>query len=636
MAENLLENFSESQRRNIYYFLQKKLVEEDTNTEFTDSNLLSLHNKFSQSLSSKNINEINEIDEINEIINEIVNEKINDEQREKEISKEISKGTSSECCCNVVELVPSTSSIINFIIDSPGKYCLRTDDGIIQWTKRIFIFINSDNVSLDLNNTKIMQNVNTGTSNFLSMFLAGNRKNISIFNGTFNVNPIGYENMRINASFSNCNNLALNNIRIISGVTNTNINDNQIAFVIQGSNTISLDNFHIYGGGNNTPFLVDSSSDIRLNNCSVSNRSLISPAAGIVATGFSFQNVSNVFISNCHVSNLICEYQAVSLPTITVTLSGFHFGGISNQNININDCTGINIKSTGLSGATSIFLMVNTRCGNVKNCIGNDFSSTQTAISFFIVLCDTIVIENCQGNYGLSTCQDTHGIAYYFSNNGIIKNCVLTNMVAENPSGGYTEKCDGIEVFVVNNCVVSNCSTSENRAVNPIRHYVTGMTCGQCNNISFINCISRNNTCISSYGEGRGIGFGPALDSRNLGESIGTIWDNCTSENNLGNNSKESIGFDLYRQQNAIMVNCITTNNGIGIKSGGQYDLGNPIDVRCDTIPIIFNVDNDEKNVLVKSNIITNNTYAGIYDVAIPFIKYTSNTFFNNRKNCIR
>jgi hypothetical protein len=651
MSEIFFKIFTENQKVNIFNYI-KLIIPNADELQYSHENLFRLYDQYKNSFNISDDNEDiiykseNTVAENTIIENTIIENTISENTiSENTISENtVSENTVSEntitentitekeinsygCCCNFVNLPEDTSSGQQYTITESGNYCLQSSNGNIQWTKPFFLSIISSNISnplsdivVDLNNTTIIQNVSSIVAP--SAIRCSNAKNITICNGTFIVNG------RNTLNFTNVTNVKLINVKIISSietVSSRSLFDNTIAFT-RGSN-ILVDNCVVNGGGSNG-ISFNNCDNGTISNCTVSNKTLSHTVTDFISLcGIYLSNSTNIVANNNTVFNL----NILSDSGIGYFILG-GIGSLSSTNVKISDSTTYNLNNN--SGICYNFFVRLSTNAHVSNCKGYNASGRQTTVCFSNAVSDTVLVENCIGYNAYSTCQDAHGITFFISNNGTIRNCSIDKINSENPSGGYTEKSSGIEVFVSNNCVVENCNVSNIRAVNPLRHNSCGIATGNSTNIIIKNCVSKNSICITNYGEGRGVGFGPGTDSRFIGPSIGTIWENCIAQYNVGISPEQSIGFDLYGQQNSTLTNCKSLNNGIGVKSGKEYDYGNAIDIQCNTSPIIVPVPNDEHKVLVYNNIISGNTYAGIYDkTKTSHNCYLDNVLFNNRIN---
>lgn len=488
-----------------------------------------------------------------------------------------------------------------YVIIRPGHYCLQTNKGVLRWNPQQIadlITIDADNVILDLNDTTIIHRGSSNVASSAVKILPGH-KNIVLLNGSLT----GFTADAISGTFAN--NLFIENFLISN-------NKNRQAYT-PSSSFASIN--------------IQASFNVTLRDITISKTEVNSSVNAFLSAGILVASTQTFLIENCKVVEASLEANTVSQ---CVGISTF----LSSNGV-IRNCRVSNCQSEGIMPGFGYVV-----CQNIltEGCIANYNTGTQTTSGYYPQFSDSLQFINCEANSNQSTCQDCHGFPYFISSNGFISNCRALNNIAENPTGGFNEKMTGFEILICNNCVVENCEAFNNRGTNLIRHYAAGFANGNTTNVIFRNCTSIGNSGTGNFS--RGVGFGPALDPRFFASCTGTIWENCIAEANFGD--IESIGFDLFGQIGAILTGSISQNHGIvllnlgtGIKSDGAYDEGNPVDVPCDVVPIIMITQNTEKNVIVKDNIVANNSFAGIVDTTNANNVYINNTVFNNGTNFI-
>lgn len=516
-------------------------------------------------------------------------------------SKECESKSRSQCS-NPIHITSRDIGSRGITIRKSGHYCLKTSRGTLYWDpSRIatMITIDADNVILDLSDNAVIQKSNSEYESTAIRVLPGH-KNITIRNGSL----IGFTADTIVGVLAN--QLFIEDI-LISDNANRDVYSPILGMAsvsIQGCLNVVLKNITVSGT------VVNSPTDMF--------------GAGILVLG-----TRTFLIENCRVSE--AEVDA----TTTVSTQCVGISTILSDNGIVRSCTVSNCNSSGIMPG---FGYIVTQDILSENCIANFNTGVQTTSGYYPQISDSLQFINCEANNNQSTCQDCHGFPYFISSNGYIANCRASNNLAVNPSGGFNEKMTGFEILVCRNCLIENCEASDNVATRAIRHYAAGFANGNSSNVVFRNCTSIGNVALGN--SGRGIGFGPALDPRFFGTCFGTIWDNCIAEGNFGD--AQSIGFDIFGQVGAILINSISQNhgsllfnNGIGIRSNGPYDEGNPVDVPCDVVPIVIMTNNTGTNTLVKDNIVSNNSFAGIEDTTGANNMYVDNTAFNNGTNYI-
>lgn len=476
---------------------------------------------------------------------------------------------------NVILITPKDIGSQGFVIRKPGHYRLETKNGVLYWNpSRIasLITIDADNVILDLNFTTIIQREQSPYAS-TAITIIRSHQNITVHNG------------------------------VLVGFTADTV-------VANGVNELFIENLLITDNNNRNAYTPSSSfASIHIQDCSnvvvrdISiGRSLINTPYDLLGFGILVLDSNTFLLDNCQVSEVQLEATTIS--------QCIGIAAISSENGVMNNCNVAYCSSSGIMPGFGYILSQNIL---TEACFSNDNTGTQTTSGYYPQVSNLLQFINCEANSNLSRCQDCHGFPYFFSTNGFFSNCRALSNRAVNPSGGYNEKVTGFEIFVCVNCIVDNCIASNNITSNPIRHYAAGFANGTSSNVIFRNCISTNNFATGNIS--RGVGFGPALDPRFFAPSVGTIWENCIAEDNFGD--ALSVGFDLFGQVRAILYNSKSQNhgnlaipNGVGILSYGDYDSGNPVDVPCDVVPIVVVTPNEENHVLVKDNIITNNSFA--------------------------
>lgn len=501
-----------------------------------------------------------------------------------------------------ITITPDDIGTKGIRIKRSGHYILKNCRGTFYWNpSRItdMITIDADNVILDLNDTTITQRSQNDNASRAITIRPGH-KNITIRNGSL----VGFTADAILSVLTN--QLTIENVSITD-------NANRQAY----TPTLGFASVNVEGCLN-----------VVLRDLTV-RHTVVNSSDDIIGAGILVLGTRTFLIENCRVS----EAEVDATESIGSQCIGI--STILSDNGVVRNCTVSNCRSSGVMPG---FGYIITQDILTENCAANFNTGVQTTSGYYPQISDSLQFVNCDANNNHSTCQDCHGFPYFISSNGYISNCRAFNNQAVNPTGGYNEKMTGFEILVCRNCVVEDCVASDNIATRPIRHYAAGFANGNSDNVVFRNCTSIGNTALGN--EGRGIGFGPALDPRFFGTCFGTIWENCIAEGNFGDTM--SIGFDIFGQVGAIVLNCISQNhgnaifnNGIGIRSNGPYDEGNPVDVPCDVVPIVVMTNNTGTNTIVKGNIVANNTHAGIEDTTGANNMYVDNTVFNNGTNFI-
>lgn len=508
--------------------------------------------------------------------------------------KSFSKCKSKAHCANAVPITAEDIGTKGIIIKKPGHYCLNPSGGILYWKPKKntnMITIDADNVILDLSQTTVVQRLR---SNFASsaINILPDHQNITIHNGNF----VGFTADVIKGNV--VNQLFIENILI------TENNNRQVYIPSFDFASVNL----------------QTCLNVILRNITVVDTTLDTPNEAI-GSGILLLNTQNFLIEHCNVSN--------SRIFASTTSQFIGIATLLSHNGIIRKCNVANCTSTGIMPGFGYIFSENITS---ENCTANYNIGRQTTSGYYPQFSNFLQFIKCEANNNQSTCQDCHGFPYFISLNGYFHHCRASNNAATNPTGGFNEKATGFELLITSNCLVDNCFASNNRATNPIRHYAAGFANGSSTDVVFRKCVSIGNTAIGNFG--RGVGFGPALDPRFFTSSTGTIWENCIAEGNFGDAA--SIGFDLFGQIGAILIGSKSQNHqgqGIGILSNGPHDQGNPVDVPCNVVPIIVLTENTANNILVKSNIVTNNAFGGIVDTTGANNVYIDNTVFNNGTN---
>lgn len=501
---------------------------------------------------------------------------------------------------NVILITAKDICTQGFVIRKPGHYRLDTKNGILRWNPSraaSMITIDADNVILDLNQTTVIQNPQSPFASTAINILSGH-KNITVHNGAL----VGFTAETIGA-------IGINELFIENMLITDNNNRNAYAPIA------NLSSIHIQNCLN-----------VIVRNIAIARTTVNSPH-DLFSMGIFVFETSTFLLENCHIS----EVELMATSAVNSQCSGIvtllsENGAISN--CNVSNCTS--------SGVMPGFSYVGAQNVQSENCFSNDNTGVQTTAGFYPQGSDSLQFINCEANNNQSTCQDCHGFPYFVSSNGLFSNCRAINNRAGTSSGGFCEKATGFEIFLCVHCVLENCIASRNTARNPIRHYAAGFANGTALDTVFRNCISSSNTGVGN--DSRGVGFGPALAPRLFLPSSGTIWENCIAEGNFGDTL--CIGFDLFGQQNSILIGSKSLNHGffllnpgIGIFSGFDYDSGNPVDITCNVVPIVVTTPNDELHNIVKDNVVTGNSTIGIYDHTNANNVYIDNVAFNNNIN---
>jgi hypothetical protein len=600
-----LDNFSDQQKIAIHRYLtldQKTVDELVTPLEPVSAATLDaegLKKAYSDYLNDLNAKFGIQIDENKQESNLLVNRKTNAVDYNR-LSESITKKCERKGrrCANTTRITAEDIGCNGYTINKPGRYRLCIPGGIFHWKPANIanmITIDADNVILDLRHTSVVQRPNSAFASSAINILS-ERQNITIQNG----NLVGFTAETIKADV--VNQLLIKNI---------SINDNHIQGLVP-------DNFG--------SIVLETCSNVILQDIRIANSTLELPELffNSFGGGILLVNLQNFLVQNCDVSNSRIFGNAESAFSGILILE-CHNGII--KNCNVANCTSTGIMS-GFNYNFSDSILT-------ENCTSSYNIGVQTTGGFYSQISSFLQFVNCEASHNRSQCQDCHGFPYFISTNGYFSNCRALSNTAESPTGGFSEKATGFEIFISVYCLLDNCIASNNLAVNPIRHYAAGFANATSIDVTFRNCVSSANSARGN--SSRGVGFGPALDPRFYLPSVGTIWENCISEANSGDTL--SIGFDLFGQVGAILTGSKSQNQvtgqGIGILSNGPYDQGNPVDVPCDVVPVIVETGNAANDILVKDNIVVNNSFGGIVDLTGANNVYIDNTVFNNGINFI-
>ena len=367
---------------------------------------------------------------------------------------------------------------------------------------------------------------------------------------------------------------------------------------------------------------------------------------------------SNIIIKNGTFSGgaaVLAGEGSASSPIVTLSIIDVNIlnaGGTSSADgLNLAYCNGLIIDNVSINGLTNMgtgnaFAFFLSNCSNVtvKNSQASNVNGITTTIGYFLLGTTNFTIDNCSATNIAGSCADCHGFAIFEgSNNGTLTNC-FASQISSNLSGtqAYVEKATGFEIFGVNDVTLKNCATSDILAVNPGRHHAGGFTNAAGNNITFDSCTSTNVQCIENdlyplgLEKGFGVGFGNAPDPRvtldtngNPIPALNTVWKNCVSNGNSASTPQNGIGFQLFGQVNALLINSSASgNSGYGVYNNGAMDQGPSADFTCTTTPVVTIVDNSSNNYVVQNNTFVGNGFGGAFDKSGANALYKKNVCF--------
>lgn len=432
-------------------------------------------------------------------------------------------------CCEATVISSYDINPNGYVIDEPGVYRLKESTVFHSKTPgAIAIFIDSDNVTLDLcENTLLQKNETTGT---IGVAVNG-RENVVVENGCIqgfkkfgvHVTPqSSYVTLQqLNVLENGTNNPSGKTIS--GGISITSGLPSSITHDIFIKNVTSSGNF--FAG-----LLLSGVTDVdvlqsRFNNNTSATTNFGINSWGILATAFlldptspSFLPCSNLTILDCEANSNNGAGGSIGIEVLSVPAFGFAF----NNNVVIERCIAHHNIGGGSSTAVNEgegIVIAGTQNFVVKDCVANGNASAATQPS------------GSPGFYASTG----FGVPFY-GINGLFENCV-----AEGNSGAG-DTSQGFRILRSTNITVSNCVASGN-----------------------------NNT---STGEAWGFNTDPLLgnDAGAFGPPVNRnfIIQNCVAE---GNNapSNQCGGFKFVSQVYSILANCRSVGNG---ETGSSNGIG--------------------------------------------------------------
>ena len=356
---------------------------------------------------------------------------------------------------------------------------------------------------------------------------------------------------------------------------------------------VTLEDLHIkFTGAVITPPSVTSGIAITSSNDTIIKNSVVAYShATDRTTGLVFTQVNNILVKDCVVTGL--------------TSAGICLGYQPNFT---NDCTFSGCIATRLRGVWGITPNAN---GTTNGWFGGSL--------------ENMVVENCQASHLRGACSDCHGFTFTIGNGITLRDNIASDILADAGQDGTVEMASGYSLVSSNNMIVENCIANNIRAVNPLRKSSGGFIAPFSRNLVYKNCKAQRISCVN----GRAVGFGmmPQFTTSN-----GTVWDGCIAQENIATpNATDGIGFDLYDQVGAVLINCISArNSGHGIRCIGPEtnDLVGGT-VYCNTPPNPVNRPNNAAQNLIQNNQLMNNGISGATDEAIRKNVWINNYAYN-------
>ncbi|AYV77986.1 MAG: hypothetical protein Edafosvirus3_64 [Edafosvirus sp.] len=373
-----------------------------------------------------------------------------------------------------------------------------------------------------------------------------------------------------------------NIVRIYDSITNNNTNENGDLIGVGGENLeeVFMTNIISTDNTNTNGFLF---------------------ASGVI-------NSSNVYIGAAAVSNN---------QTTDGILMGI--GIFLSKNVTIDEAissqyTATFSDNTALALTSGIGILVSSGVtlsdSKVNNSGTGQLSSNIYGVLSFIV--DNVVIDTVNTSNFNTSCYSAIGIFCL-----ITFACKLSqNIVSFVNSDGET--ASGVSLLMVNDARLNGCKVSNITATDPSFGQCSGFANASTSTVVFSDCMSSANRVI---GTGLAVGFGwaPSFISDT---SDGTIWRNCIAQDNF-------IGFDLFNQGGATLLNSISQNNiSAGVLNGGDRTIQNKICTGLD--PDITLITNNANKILFNGNTVQHNEVVGFQDDIGDNSVYIGNTAYNN------
>lgn len=389
----------------------------------------------------------------------------------------------------------STGDFSNtFTITNPGTYQLTESiNSTVEDPSETIIYINSNDVILDLNEQALALNASTSTIDGIK--INNNKENIIIKNGLIR----GAINNGISVG-SNCSNIIIENINI------KDCNGAGISII-----------------GSSGSF----SKNIKINTCNIRNSdgNGTADAIGLKLDYCQFiQIINSQFILN---SNINTDYAGYGIYANHSAGCGFEnciVSGNSGNSIGagfyIMNCSGFIFNNclAGLNiaiGATSEsygFYFNNSHFNQIHNCTTNNNKAVHTAAGFAFMSSSGNKVTDCISNSTQITGSGSTDAAYGFLLTGTQNNNEFTNCTAFGTISGTHANSYGVGFSLANTsrCILTNCTANSNGGN---AGYGIGIhlksTCGLC---TLQNCTMNLNTSTTS---GQGYGFKDDSNNKN-------------------------------------------------------------------------------------------------------------------------
>ena len=423
---------------------------------------------------------------------------------------------------NSTQFTVDGSLVQTYTISSSGLYTFVGDiayqatEGASGQGGATALFIDADNVVIDLNGRTIYNNNGADNNALTGIEIASNRNNITIKNGT--INEFGTQGILVN---DGCSAIFLKNISIsncnIIGIYFKGTSGNPIKGALL--DTLSITNINYNAVGNACGIFLNYTQDTLINNTIITNViNSNGDAYGILANGSKYLKYINTTISS----------------TRGKKSSNFHF--VTAIGSIIENCN--SLYSSGSNGDSFGYHLIFCKSVLLKNCI----SSKHTASS-----------SNCYGFYNQS------------SANINLKNCFSYS--CSNSSAGATTTA-GFYTTTTARSSFTDCKSVGHQTANNASAIAAGfILAADCTQNTFQNCTAQANGNQSSAGNAYGFYFGN--NSTNTYNSI----NNCLSLANICNASGAAKGFyDISTNSTNMFVNNFAFGN-TNSSTTDNYDI---------------------------------------------------------------